>query len=223
MLTFRLYRLLPSNVWNEVFDFQIIRFHCSFVSIHSSLQKKLDWLILKRNRSRISGTAPIVYYWHEEEREINSRYNLRSESCRINHNSKITYSSVEPDNMIFGDFSKVNIVAENFPLSSDHDLLNVKNDWFVNLSSKAIPDNVISLLQLGSTFNLPPRTHNKFEIFEIIKDVEHNIKNWKHEEKIDVRSRLLLHLEKFMNSRYSLTNYEREILRLNTETKFFLK
>lgn len=53
-------------------------------------------------------------------------------------------------------------------------LFEIKDKWFVNLTTQNIPDNVTSLIQLGANFSIP--SHNKKYLLEIIKDVENNLR-----------------------------------------------
>ena len=66
--------------------------------------------------------------------------------------------------------------------------LQIRDKWFVNLSSTHIPNEVQGLLQLGGTFSLP--CHNKDKIItEFIKNVENNLLKIPHDLRSTIRKR----------------------------------
>lgn len=74
----------------------------------------------------------------------------------------------------------------------------VLDKWFINLSSHNIPENVISLLQLDENFSLP--ISKKSNLYEIIKDVENNLKFLDKKTAESIRSHFISKLSDFLFS-----------------------
>ncbi|EFN65191.1 hypothetical protein EAG_08377, partial [Camponotus floridanus] len=92
-----------------------------------------------------------------------------------------------------------------------------------NLSSTSIPDDVISLLQLGEKFSLPftaSQTHKI--VHEFIKNVEKNLCNVHPDTAMDVRNHSIQIMEKFLSSSSAPSDLDKVILNKITITKKFL-
>lgn len=99
----------------------------------------------------------------------------------------------------------------------------IRDKWFINLSSKAIPPRVVALLQLGEKFCLPPNNNKQKYVMEFIKDIELNIKNLTQDTKAEIRSHIFPSLDKFYNSNTRLSDMDTSLLKLYKETKLFIK
>lgn len=72
-------------------------------------------------------------------------------------------------------------------------------------------------------FSLALSVPKKIVVFKIIKDIEYNIKDFLGDTKIDIRAHLFPLLDKYTNSRRTLTECERDLLKLNLTVKNFIK
>lgn len=91
-----------------------------------------------------------------------------------------------------------------------------------NLSSKIIPEKVVSLVQLGDKFCLPAVNNNRKIIFETIKDIEYNIRNLSND-KCSIRSHIFPILDKYINTKHIRTDTETFLLGAFRETIKFTK
>jgi len=83
---------------------------------------------------------------------------------------------------------EVNINPSTFPIDHNSSLTSIRKNWFLNLSSISIPFEVQCLLQLGQNFSLPT-LNIKYNVLELIKNIENNIKKLN----IDIQSNIRNH------------------------------
>ena len=99
----------------------------------------------------------------------------------------------------------------------------MNNDWFINTTNQVVPKEVICLLQLGDKFSLPFGGNKNKLIFEFIKDIESNILNCTVSEKFEIRNHIVPKLNKFIENKFILSNFDKEFLRLFKFNIRFLK
>jgi len=101
-------------------------------------------------------------------------------------------------------------------------IFSIRKKWFTNLSSKPIPENVQSLLQLGDNFSLPTLDKNKLTK-EIIKSVEWNIKKFPTPTHKNIRNKTISIVKKLTSSTPLRGFTDNYIFKLNQDTQQFLK
>lgn len=152
-VTKSLHGYLPVNILNKCFNTQYISLD-RFVNVQFSLvNKKIDRCKRDVAIHEINAIEPISYH--------------------INNSDKQNYSSVKSSSLR-NDSTHVFIKANTFSNQSAVSLFDIRNGWFVNLSSCDIPDKVVELLQLGDNFSMP--NINNHGLFEVIKDFENNLR-----------------------------------------------
>jgi len=148
----KIMKLLPWFVANRFFVYQDRNRNTKWNREINRVNKKVEWLIAKRNDNIKKDIKPIKYYYTENNRN----------EFRFSRNNDANSSNV------------INVAPDSFELNKS--LNKVHNNWFVNLSKKTIPDEVKLLLQLGEEFSLPIVEKDKEKtIVEFIKCIEKNI------------------------------------------------
>ena len=105
-------------------------------------------------------------------RPIHYLYSFRPSDVTHNGSSKFSFSFPKMTRDNPPDSTNIIINPPNTtPLPN---LFSLRENWFVNLSSISIPEEIQSLLQLGDNFSLPFYNTDKLTI-EFIKNVENNI------------------------------------------------
>jgi len=142
----RIHRLLPTFVLMDFFGYQKRYNREKWANNTTRINKKIEWLVLKNNNKVKKDIKPINYH---RENNIGKELNVQKDGCKI----------------------EINVSPMNFRLESP--LNKIQDKWFVNLCQKTIPNEVISLLQLGKRFSLPSITNNRDKtMIEFIKCIE---------------------------------------------------
>jgi len=168
----------------------------------TKINKKIDWLIGKKNDKVKKEIKPIKYFYSDNsQNELKIFFNN-------NNNGNIT--------------NEINISPENFRLCSP---LNVIHDkWFVNLSKKPIPEEVRMLLQLGEKFGLPCTGKDQGKIIvEFMKCMEKNL--FKEGDVISsaVRNQSIPIIKRMFNKTGNINMNDKLLLRCLQSTKNFVK
>ncbi|KMQ88038.1 reverse transcriptase [Lasius niger] len=99
--------------------------------------------------------------------------------------------------------------------------LHIQNKWFVNLSSKHIPQEVQGLLQLGENFSLPTMNTDTITV-EFIKCVENNIGKLPANIRHTIRNRTNPIINNLSNYTFKNSPLEREIISASLASKNFI-
>lgn len=141
--------------------------------------------------------------------ELN-KYRIRS------FNYKIKYNSINKFNNLT---RKYNIDLNPFRNID-------KSKWFVNISSKNIPDTVSDLLSLGDGFAMPLHQFQKNDrlnfVLDVVKNVETIYGNVPAENKDTVRLSVANTLQKFLRERKHINYLDKHLFNSFTFTKKFL-
>jgi len=143
---------LPWRVTSKFFGYQDKNNSIKWATEIKRINKKIDWLIVKRNEKIRKDIKPIKYYYTDMNR---NELRISLDNGANNKN-------------------EINVSPDGFKLNT---LLNQSHkNWFVNLSNKTIPDEVTLLLQLGEKFSLPILKNDKEKTsVEFIKSIERNV------------------------------------------------
>jgi len=99
--------------------------------------------------------------------------------------------------------TEINISPDNFILGSR--LNELHDNWFINLSTKIIPDDIRILLQLGERFNLPFTKKDKEKtMVDFIKCVEKNIHKEVEIIGNDIRNQSIPIIKRIPNTRITM-------------------
>jgi len=121
-----------------------------------------------------------------------------------------------------GSLEEINISPYDFSLESP--LNELHNKWFVNLSVKAIPDEMKVLLQLGKRFGLPVRINDNSKIIvEFIKCIEMNLFREVDVIGSAIRNQSVPIIKRIINTTKNINNNEKLLLRCLHHTKRFVK
>jgi len=167
----------------------------------TKMNKKIEWLMLKKNDKVKKEIKPIKYFYSD-----NSQNELKI-SFNNNNNGKT--------------INEINISPDNFRLSSP--LNTIHDKWFVNLSKKPIPEDVRMLLQLGEKFGLPSTKKNQEKIIvDFMKCIEKNL--FKEVEVIGsaIRNQSIPIIKRMFNKTGNINTNEKLLLRWLHSTKMFV-
>jgi len=194
----KIWKVLPWYVANKFFVYQENNGNVKWIKEVNRINKKIEWLIEKRNVNLKKDIKPIKYYYSETNRN----------ELKISTNGNTSASSV------------INVTPDKFELEKPLDKLH--DNWFVNLSNKKIPEEVQLLLQLGEKFSVPIVEKEKERtIVEFIKCIEKNIFKEVDEISNQIRNQSIPIIKKIMKIPNSLEKNEKLILRLLKQTKHF--
>lgn len=211
----------PADIWLDFVDIQIEHLHSFFILENKRLGNKYRWLRDKHIR-KTSDTKSITYFAREKS-IINTQRRLRTRTIgNINKEERIEYSfsqiiHTHSDNIY-------NIIINPTEFNSTNSLpLDLKNNWFINLTDVNSPPTVIGLLQLGSNFCLPITNSAKTNIaLDIIKCVESKLMNH-NINRVEARNLTLSLVEKFVKRPIVLNDIELDLIQAEKLTKNFLK
>ncbi|XP_020299368.1 uncharacterized protein LOC109863521, partial [Pseudomyrmex gracilis] len=133
---------------------------------------------------------------------------------------KFDFSFNTPPSSICENILEINISPKNFT-NINQDFLSPRDGWFINLSSVNIPTQVISLLQLGEGFSLPPQWNDSLTI-NFIKYLENNLRGFPLPVKMEFRNQFVSILSKVSIKKEKRSNLNSDILSALSATKTFL-
>jgi len=194
----KIWNSMPWFIANKFFIHQDRNRYIKWSTEINRINKKVEWMISKRNDKTKKDIKPIKYYTNNKQSELTISLN------------KVTNSSNE-----------IIVTPNDFILEKQ--LNEEHNNWFVNLSKKMIPNEVRLLLQLGEKFGLPLVDKNKEKtVVEFIKCIEKNI--FKEVDGISnhIRNQSVPLIKKLLNKRSnSLGQNEKLVLNWLKQTKSF--
>ena len=94
--------------------------------------------------------------------------------------------------------------------------------WLTNLSNTQIPPQVQDLLRLGDDFCNPAFTSKRKQSLEVLKDVEKKIYKIPIDKREELRLKVVNKCKFYLSKNYKLSELDRHISQLYTETKTFL-
>lgn len=144
---------------------------------------KLQWI--KHKLAKTKSHYNLKYYVTSRDTSLQKNIQATSNSFFTHSTFKFSFSLPINDPI---PTSTIDIKLDND--THKRPLLEPRNNWFVNLTNIPIPKLVIGLLQLGENFCLPPDNDSKLT-FELIKNLENNIKNFNNNKKIECRNRFV--------------------------------
>jgi len=144
------------------------------------MESKFNWLIKKHEDNIMHDIDAIRYHVSIPPSDKRSYYcsKLRSAVKSSSHSFLPQYSCQPiPSPSTFESYC-VSLHSSNYPsltscFNLEKNLFTLKPNWFKNLSSTVIPEDVISLLQLGEKFSLPVSAPQKnYVVHEYNKNME---------------------------------------------------
>jgi len=201
---------LPTYLWNKFFNTQSFSLQKIKNLELIRIDKKITWLKNERLNNNLRSIKKISYY---VKRTTNSDIDTRDLNYSFNEPPPTEKSLTN------------NIIIDPLMLNEDRETAsNLKEKWFINLSSSDIPSAVRDLLSLGEKFNLPitsQKIRNRMAL-ETIKDVENNIRHLNQEQKSHIRLLAASSLERFVNNRPHLNNFNKELINRINHTRSFI-
>ena len=192
----RIFDFVPVSVCNSFFSIQCFSMHSFYKSAHMKLEKKLNWLLKKSKKEE--HIRPITY------------------SCILPRDSK-SEVKFKLDTLPYSD----HVVTISPPSSVKQNDLTIRDNWFVNLSSISIPDNIQSLLQLGNNFSLPVRKLNNLTT-DFIKNIENNIWKLPNEIRSNIREKSTSIINRLPSHSIPTHKNVKDLIELAHLTKTFL-
>src|SRR5580765_2372334 len=214
--------ILPNDILNTFFSKQNRSLSFHLESQRRRFEKKFEWLLAKREKLMENRTRPVQYYCSLPPRPSNggSRQmiaNNNDGSQSTIRNAKFSFNPPlqHPPTTTF----KVCLDPRNFrqPVPS---VLEIRNKWFMNLTSAHIPLEVQGLLQLGENFCLPPKSRDKV-ITDFLKSFEHSIDRLPSTSRTAVRSRAFPIIKKLPDHSFDTATTNKTLFRAaHTTSKF---
>jgi len=174
----------------------------------NKLDKKMNWLISKRNKERSDHIKPIKYYCLHTKNE--------------NNNEKCLSFSFKPSPQQNKHTEVINIKPHTFVEEDNSSLSNVRDKWLINWSDIDIPHNIKCLLQLGQNFAMPAIDIKK-NIIELIKNIENNINKLNVDFQGFVRNNSLPIIKKLFNTCSQRNKIYDRLMSLGRLTRQFIK
>jgi hypothetical protein len=202
-------RHVPNNICESFFAKQTYTFQTQLQHEHNRLDNKLKWLMLRSRKRLLDNITPVQYCYSYKKQDGSSEMTL---AVGVEPSF-----SLRPTNDMSSEYeSKVLISPRDFAdkiISSS--LYDVRDGWFINLSSNVIPTEVQTLLQLGENFSLPLLDKRR-AILSCIKNLENNLAKIDPKLHLDTRNFTI----PVINNLLSLPQQNNEV---NNRLKFLLK
>lgn len=160
------------------------------------MKRKIKNLVTKKLESTVRAIKPICFYTTIDYQNYSPHNNIRLLRSNANNSNRptINCSLKKPINSCHSEKFDVSInphdILDNYQVDSE-------NKWLVNISSHHLPLHIIDLLRLGPDFSLPLCKNDKSIAFEVIKDVENNIRNLNILTRESIRSNIVPILQRF--------------------------
>lgn len=130
-----------------------------------------------------------------------------------------TYKKVDDNKAETRGCFNIHVNPKDFDNINRPSTFDIKKKWFINLSTLNIPDDVVSILQLGENFSLS--NANKRNLLEIIKDVKINLRHFDVKSPDTFRSHFIPTLTNHLISTPKICNLDKELfLRLKKVKSF---
>lgn len=185
------------------------------------MESKFNWLLKKHEERILHDIDAVCYYILFLPRHKRSNYCLKhrsSRSVKTSSHSFLPQYSCQP---IFSpstsDSYCVSLNVSNYIptislLNLEEQFFTLKPNWFKNLSSTIISDDIISLLQFGEKFSLSFSAFQKNTfVHEYIENIEKNIHGIHPDVATDVRNYIIHILEGFLALSFEFSNLDKMI------------
>jgi len=199
---------VPCYICDDFFRRQEISLNEFWRKEVSKMDKKMSWLILKRNKERSENIKPINYSYIYTKNENN-----KEECLSI---------SFKPAIQLNKHTEVINIKPHTFVEEDNSSLNNVRDKWLINWSKIDIPHNIKCLLQLGQNFAMPA-TDIKKNIIELIKNIENNINKLNIDIQSLIRNNSLPIIKKLFNRCSQKNKMHERLLSVGRLTRQFIK
>ena len=200
-ISYNIFQRVPVSVCNSFFSTQNKSLCFFYHNEQNRLNKKFNWLLNKKAQHVRSNI--VTYFYNLPLPNSNSQYSLTDLSTSSSNKPNIEINISPPSNL------------------QSQNPLDIKEKWFINLSSTSIPTHIRSILQLGDNFSLPFLNKEKLTI-EFIKNVENNLCKLPREMIHTIRDRSTTIINRL--SSWSIPNYEftNNLKTLISQTKNFI-
>lgn len=204
---------LSTSISNRFFMNQNIsqRLYHGFVA--AKLNNKFNWLLRRHDTATRASVRPIRYYYtYQNPTSDNGRALIESA------NVKYSLNPIEPSHS--SPQLTVSLDPLSFP-SSVSPVWQLRDKWFINLSSHNIPHEVQTLLQLGEKFCLPI-VDKEITTINLLKNVECNIIRLPAQIRQTLRNRSFSIINKFHKSSIVRSPIDKQCLHALKITKQFI-
>jgi len=143
---------LPNRVAKKFFNRQEFTLNSLYIQKIQKTNEKINRLIQKNTENTIKYITPIKYHStliNNENKNDDNNLNNDNHPTSSPHSTPKEGIEIEIEPMLF---------KNSIPMNS---LTSIKNNWMINLTSIAIPQDVQCLMQLGENFSLPSNKREK--------------------------------------------------------------